>query len=165
VRAIIMNEEKVYQQQLNILTYVLEDDEDIIVLLDELFKINGFVDYIFFKESSHFVSNLNERVHICVIDYYLPGPLNGIDVMKVVLSQNPWCKVIMISGQDNPKVIEEFVNNDGFRYVSKRSQDYETNLVTYIQQAIAFIKKQIEMHEEFKSVYEDLKTKRKRIES
>jgi DNA-binding NtrC family response regulator len=157
-------EEKVYQQQLNILTYVLEDDEDIIVLLDELFKINGFVDYLFFKESSHFVKNLNERVHICVIDYYLPGPLNGIDVMKVVLSQNPWCNVIMISGQDNPKVIQDFVNNDGFRYVSKK-QDYETNLVNYIQQAIAIIKKQIEMHEEFKSVYEDLKTKRKKVDT
>lgn len=159
------NEEKKYPQQLNILTYVLEDDEDIIVLLDHLFKLNGFVDYLFFKESGHFVKAMNERVHICVIDYYLPGPLNGIDVMKVVLSQNPWCKVIMISGQDNPNVIEEFVNNDGFRYVSKRSANYEANLVSYIQQAIALIKKQIEMHEEFKSVYEDLKTKRIKIEN
>jgi FixJ family two-component response regulator len=105
MRAIIMSDEKVYQQQLNILTYVLEDDEDIIYLLDHLFKLNGFVDYKFFKESAEFVKCLNERVHICVIDYYLPGPLNGIDVMKVVLQQNPWCKIIMISGQDDPKVI------------------------------------------------------------
>jgi FixJ family two-component response regulator len=158
-------EEKVYPQQLNILTHVLEDDEDIIQLLDELFKMNGFVDYLFFKESAHFVKALNERVHICVIDYYLPGTLNGLDVMKVVLGQNPWCKVIMISGQDNPKVIEEFVNNDGFRYVSKSSRDYENKLVTYIQQAIALIKKQIDMHEEFKSVYQDLKTKRKKVDN
>jgi FixJ family two-component response regulator len=160
-----MNEEKVYPQQLNILTHVLEDDEDIIVLLDELFKVNGFVDYLFFKESAHFVKALNERVHICVIDYYLPGPLNGIDVMKVVLSRNPWCKVIMISGQDNPSVITEFVNNDGFRYVYKQAPDYQTLLITYMQQAIALIKKQIDMHEEFKSVYEELKTKRKKVET
>lgn len=159
------NEEKVYQQQLNILTYVLEDDEDIIAILDNLFKLNGFVDYMFFKESNHFVKNLNERVHICVIDYYLPGPLNGIDVMKIVLSQNPWCKVIMISGQDNPNVIVEFVNNDGFRYVCKRSDDYTAQLVTYMQQAIAIIKKQIDMHDEFKTLYEELKTKRKKVES
>jgi FixJ family two-component response regulator len=160
-----MNEEKVYQQQLNILTHVLEDDEDIIILLDELFKVNGFVDYLFFKESAHFVKALNERVHICVIDYYLPGPLNGIDVMKIVLTQNPWCKVIMISGQDNPSVIAEFVNNDGFRYVYKQSPDYQTHLVTYMQQAIATIKKQIDMHEEFKSLYDELKTKRKKVET
>lgn len=158
-------EEKAYPQQLNILTYVLEDDEDIIYLLDRLFKLNGFVDYIFFKDSQKFMNSLNERVHICVIDYYLEGPLNGIDVMKVVLSRNPWCKVIMISGQDNPKVVAEFVNSDGFRYVNKRGEEYTTELVDYMQQAIALIKKQIDMHEEFKSVYEDLKTKRKRSET
>jgi DNA-binding NtrC family response regulator len=158
-------EDKVYQQQLNILTYVLEDDEDIIAILDNLFKLNGFVDYLFFKDSSHFVKNLNERVHICVIDYYLPGPLNGIDVMKIVLSQNPFCKVIMISGQDNPSVIADFVNNNGFRYVCKKSDDYTAHLVTYMQQAIANVKHQIDMHEEFKTLYAELKTKRKKIES
>lgn len=158
-------EDKVYTQQLNILTYVLEDDEDIVELLDRLFKLNGFIDYLFFTDSKKFVANLNERVHICVIDYYLQGPLNGIDVMKVVLSQNPWCKVIMISGQDNPEVITDFVNHDGFRYVSKKSKDYTKHLVDYMQLAIALIKRQIDMHEEFKSVYEELKTKRRKVES
>jgi DNA-binding NtrC family response regulator len=158
-------DEKVYQQQLNILTYVLEDDEDIIYLLDHLFKANNFVDYVFYKETNQFITNLNERVHICVIDYYLQGALNGIDVMKIVLARNPWCKVIMISGQDNPKVIADFVNNDGFRYVNKQSPDYMKHLVDYMQHAIALIKKQIDMHEEFKSVYEDLKTKKKKVES
>lgn len=160
-----MIEEKIYQQQLNILTYVLEDDEDIIHLLDQLFKLNGFVDYMFFKNSAEFVKSLNDRVHICIIDYYLPGPLNGIDVMKVVLSRNPWCKIIMISGQDDPKVISDFVNNDGFRYVYKGMGDYTNQLIDFMQQAIGLIKKQIDIHEEFKSVYEELKTKKKRFET
>lgn len=160
-----MSEEKIYAQQLNILTYVLEDDEDIIYLLDRLFKANGFVDYKFFKASDEFVSSLNERVHICVIDYYLQGPLNGIDVMKIVLSQNPWCKIIMISGQDNPKVIADFVNNDGFRYVCKDWSNYTEYLVDYMQQAIAIVKRQIDMHQDFKSMYEDLKTKKKKVDN
>lgn len=160
-----MSEDKVYLQQLNILTYVLEDDEDIINLLDHLFKLNGFVDYQFFKDSAEFVRSLNDRVHICIIDYFLPGPLNGIDVMKVVLSRNPWCKVIMISGQDDPKVVSDFVNNDGFRYVYKGLTDYTTQLIDFMQQAIALIKKQIDMHEEFKTVYEELKTKKRKIDS
>lgn len=159
------SEEKIYSQQLNILTYVLEDDEDIIYLLDHLFKANNFVDYVFFKDTSKFMGDLNERVHICVIDYYLQGPLNGIDVMKLVLTQNPWCKVIMISGQDSHKVVADFVNNDGFRYVNKNSEDYMKELMDYIQHAIALIKKQIDMHQEFKSVYEDLKTKKRKVES
>jgi two-component system response regulator YesN len=160
-----MGEEKVYTQQLNILTYVLEDDEDIIYLLDHLFKLNGFVDYLFFKDSAEFVKSLDDRVHICVIDYRLPGPLNGIDVMKVVLSRNPWCKVIMISGQDDPKVIADFVNNDGFRYVYKGLTDYTDHLVDFMQQAITIVKRQLDMHEEFKSIYDELKTKKKKVET
>lgn len=160
-----MDEQKTYTQQLNILTHVLEDDEDVIYLLDRLFKANNFVDYVFFKDTGVFMENLNELVHICVIDYYLPGPLNGIDVMKLVLTKNPWCKVIMISGQDNPKVIADFVNNDGFRYVNKNLPDYMQNLVDFMQQAIALIKRQIDIHEEFRSVYQDLKTKKKKVES
>lgn len=160
-----MEEQKTYTQQLNILTYVLEDDEDIIYLLDRLFTANGFVDYRFFKQSDEFIKSLNERVHICVIDHYLPGPLNGIDVMKIVLTQNPWCKVIMISGQDDWKVIADFVNNDGFRYVNKQSPDYMKELVDYMQHAIAIIKRQMDMHIEFKSLYEDLKTKKKKVET
>jgi len=158
-------EDKKYSQQLNILTYVLEDDEDIIYLLDRLFKANNFVDYSFFKNTDEFLQNLNERVHICVIDYYLPGPLNGLDVMKLVLTQNPWCEVIMISGQDNLKVVIDFINNGGFRYVNKNDSDYMRHLVDFIQQSTTRKKKQLDMQLEFKSVYEDLKTKKKKVET
>lgn len=160
-----MSEDKVYSQQLNILTYVLEDDGDIIYLLDRLFKANNFVDYSFFKDTTEFMQSLNERVRICVIDYYLQGPLNGIDVMKLVLTQNPWCKVIMISGQDSHKVVADFVNNDGFRYVNKNSPDYMKELMDYMQYAISLIKKQIDMHEELKSIYTELKTKKSKVET
>lgn len=155
-----MKEEK--NTQLNILTYVLEDDEDIILLLDQLFKMNGFVDYVFFKNAKDFVRDLNERVHICVIDYRLSGPMNGIEVMKVVLSQYPWCKVIMISGQDDPKVITQFVNSDGFRYVSKNDDDYTKQLVDYMQQAIEIVKNQISVHKELQKTLDELKSKRKK---
>lgn len=147
---------------MNILTYVLEDDEDIILLLNQLFKMNGFVDYVFYQNAKDFVRDLNERVHICVIDYHLSGPMNGIEVMKVVLSQYPWCKVIMISGQDNPKVIADFVNNDGFRYVSKNAEDYSKLLVEYMQQAIAIVKNQIDVHAELTTTLDELKSKRKK---
>lgn len=157
-----MNNEVKTSAQMNILTYVLEDDEDIILLLDQLFKMNGFVDYVFFNNSKDFVRDLNERVHICVIDYYLGGPMTGIEVMKVVLSQYPWCKVIMISGQDNPEVISDFVNNDGFRYVSKRAVDYTNKLVEYMQQAIAIVKNQIDVHAELTTTLDELKSKRKK---
>lgn len=161
----IMSTEKVYQQQLNTLIYVLEDDKDIIVLLDHLFKLNGFVDYVFFYDTDKFVSSLNEHVHISLIDYKLDGPMDGIEVMNVVRSRNPWCKVIMISGQQDPKIITEFFHKGGFRYAYKGSPEYNKDLVNYMQEAIGLIKNQIDVQEEFKSVYDDLKKQREKSET
>lgn len=151
---------KIYPQQVNILTYVLEDDADIIELLDQLFKMNGFVDYVFFNESEKFVLNLNERVHICVIDYSLGGKMNGIDILKIVLSQNPWCKVIMVTGNMNPKIVIDFVNNGGFRFIPKNEPDFNNSLVTYMQEAIAIVKMQLDTHQELKKFYEELKERK-----
>lgn len=157
-----MQQQKTYSQQVNILTYVLEDDADIIELLDQLFKMNGFVDYVFFKESEKFVLDLNERVHICVIDYSLGGKMNGIDILKIVLSQNPWCKVIMVTGIVNPRVVIDFVNNGGFRFIPKNDPEFNNSLVTYMQEAIAIVKMQLDTHQELKNFYEELKLRKEK---
>jgi hypothetical protein len=61
--------------------------------------------------------------------------------------------------------LSEFVNNDGFRYVYKNFEDYTKQLIDFMQQVIAIVKKQIDMHDEFKSLAEELKIKKKKVET
>lgn len=154
---------KIITEKLNVLTYVLDDDEDIRSLLSDVFRLNGFTDVVFFDSSQDLISSLKEQVHICVIDYYLPGSMTGVDVMKVVLSKNPYCKVIMISGQDSMKVVKQFTNNGGFRYVDKKEDDYTGELVSYVQEALAYVRHTIEIHQDLKELSENIK--RKRVEN
>lgn len=150
--------------QVNILAYALEDDETVIELITELFDMNGLTDYKFFSRPETFIVDFNERaekVHLCILDYYLPGSMTGLDVMKVVLSQNKNCKVIMISGQSNYKIVIDALNGGCFRYVDKNDKNHRTVLVAGIQDAIEFIKGKIDE----KNVLEALKAEVRRRKS
>lgn len=136
---------KTYDTQLNVLIHVLEDDETIIDRLKELFRMNGFIDVFFFTESDVFLENFTQKVHVCVIDYYLDGPFNGVDITKIVLSQNPMCKVIMITGAEDRKIFQSFHNEGGFRSVCKHDQDANQQIVTHMQAAISVVRSQVEL--------------------
>lgn len=138
--------------KLNVLTHVLEDDIDVIAMLEKLFKLNGLNDSRFFVDAEEFISEMHENVHIAVIDYYLRGPLNGLEVMKIILSQNPLCKVIMISGQHDMNVVIDFCNSGGFRYVDKNDTKYSDYLVSYMQEAIELVKRQIDLYNEVRQL-------------
>ena len=142
------------RNQVNILAHALEDDELFVELIKEQFEMNNIRDYRFFTQAEEFILAFNERVHLCILDY-LPGAsdMSGLDVMKVVISTNPNCKAIMVSGYKDYEIVVDALNNGCFRWVDKNKSNYKTLLVEAIQQAIVFIKSKIEERE----MYEQLK--------
>lgn len=135
----------------SILTYVLEDQEAVLAVIDDLFKMNGLQNYKLFSRSSDLVEEMNDKVHICVVDYMLGEKMTGLEVMKIILSYNPRCKVVVISGQTDFEVVQKFWNGGAFRYINKRDRDWLSQLVTHVQEALIEVKKQLELISELRN--------------
>lgn len=118
------------------MTYILEDDDITVELIGEILKSNAVVDFKIFTSSSDMIGQLTPEVQICVIDYFLGEKLTGLDVMKIVLASNPDCFVIVISGQQDPEVVADFLNNGAKRYVNKKDPKYLNKMVDYVLDAL-----------------------------
>lgn len=125
-----------------ILTYILEDDRITGELISEILKNNSIVDYKIFNNSSEFIAAVTPDVQIAVIDHYLGEKITGLDVMKIVLSKNPDCFVIIVTGQESHDVAVDFLNYGAWKYVKKKNQKYLNELVDYVLLAIKEIEKQ-----------------------
>lgn len=137
---------KKYLSPLNIMTYLLDDDKDITELMRDVFKENGLENVQFFNKGRDFIENLNEDVHIAVVDHYLNNGVTGLDVLMKVNEINPDCIKIAVSGLTDEKIIIEYINKGGVtHWVRKDNENYLEELVKYINEIIPMIKKRFEL--------------------
>jgi response regulator of citrate/malate metabolism len=69
--------------------------------------------------------------------------LTGLDVMKIVLAKNTECFVIIISGQQDPDVVADFLNGGAWKYVNKNNPKFLNIMVDFILLAIKEYEKQL----------------------
>ncbi|HYH15591.1 MAG TPA: response regulator [Flavisolibacter sp.] len=133
------------QPVINIATFVLDDNEMVLKLIDQAFKRVGILNYKTFQDEIEFLTAIHDDVHIAVIDYSLKGEVNGLQVAVKLLEENPRCYVIIMSNQDDNKVIIEFMNAGAWKYVQKEG-NYILEVVGFVQKAATLIKKDIEFY-------------------
>jgi len=133
------------QPVINIMTYVLDDNQTVVKLIEQAFKNVGILNYRTFQDEIEFLTCLNDDVHVAVIDYVLKGEINGLQVAVKLLEENPRCYVIIMSSQESNKVIIEFMNAGAWKYVQKEG-NYILEVVSYVQKAAQLIKKDIEFY-------------------
>jgi response regulator RpfG family c-di-GMP phosphodiesterase len=137
---------KKYFQPLNIVTYLVEDDKDIRELLQDVFKENGLENVQFFTKGKEFIDNLNDDVHIAIVDHYLNNGMTGLDVLMKVNEINPDCIKIAVSGVSDDNIIIDYINKGGVtHWVRKDNPAYPVELVKYINEIIPMIKKRFEL--------------------
>lgn len=108
-----------HDKPLRIEIFAIDDDESIIEVIDIIFKMNGIQNYRLFSDPYELLENLNENVHIVIVDYKLNG-MNGLELIKEIVKRNRHCWFIMLSGQSDKRVIIEYMNSVfGSRYVEK----------------------------------------------
>jgi two-component system, NtrC family, C4-dicarboxylate transport response regulator DctD len=129
---------------INLVTFILEDDEIVQTMITEVFRLNGIQNFQLFTSSADLLAR--ESVDICVLDYYLGEKLNGMAVMKIIRERNPDCFVIIMSGQTDCKIIIEFLNAGANKYVDKNRSDHLVQLVQFVQEGIAQAKKKKELN-------------------
>lgn len=135
---------------LKILTYILEDDELFLEIIETLIRDAGIEDYKLFKSPVKFFEEFTESVHVCVVDFRLPGPVNGLEVAERVLSLNERCKIIVISGLESFNVVIDFLNVGAFKYIRKSDTQFNEKLLKYVQQALLSVKREITFYNSLK---------------
>lgn len=120
--------------EVNILSYVVDDDPDTLLLIEQLLSANNIKNFHVFTKAEDFLSHINSEIIVCVIDYYLSSGLTGIDVLKAAKAKNKSSFVIIISGSENYKTVIESLNAGADRYIDKNNPNYLTKLVEYMQE-------------------------------
>jgi DNA-binding NtrC family response regulator len=133
------------QKEINLITFVLEDDAIVQKMITEVFKLNGLQDFLLFTKSDKMLAN--EEVDICVIDYLLGDQLDGLAVMKIIRERNPECFVIIMSAQNDREVVIDFLNAGANKYVDKLKKNYLQTLVQYVQEGIVIAKRKKELNQ------------------
>lgn len=128
---------------LKILTYVLEDDDWFLQIIEGLLIKSEIVNYKLFSNPADFFEEFNENVHVCIVDFRLPGGMDGLGVVEKVLRLNERCKVIVISGLENPNVVIDFLNAGAFKYIRKNDPLFNEKVIKYLQQALENVKRDL----------------------
>lgn len=136
---------KKYNQPLNIMTYVVDDDQDLVDDLRAVFEKHGFTNCNFFTRGKEFVERLTPDVHICIVDHDLKNGLTGLDVICKAKELNADCEAIVMTGNHDPKLIIKYINECGVRYwVDKDHPNYMEETVGYVERIIPAIQDRFE---------------------
>lgn len=115
--------------------FLLDDNKDDLDIIVRHLKNNGIENCKGFTSDDLFLSSLKDRVNIVIIDHSVNSKRTGLDVMKEINKKIPLCYPIIVSGNDSPRIIMQYFNNDAFRYVLKNDSGYLDLIVKYIRQA------------------------------
>lgn len=129
---------------LNVAIFVLDDHQHVLDLIDKVFQQKKIQNYHLFSDEIKFLKDLNEDVHIAVIDYMLKGEHTGLDVCKLLLQRNPQCHVIIMSAQSDFDIVIDFMNSGAWRYVAKQKGDYLNKIVEFVNEAYKNIEQDLD---------------------
>lgn len=121
--------------------FFIDDDTEELKLIEHHLLKNGVKDFKMFINARDFLKEISPSTIVVVIDHDVKDTVTGFDIMKRVLEINPICYPIIVSGNDSPRIIMRYMNNDGFRYVLKNDAGYLDSIVKYIREAQDRIKK------------------------
>lgn len=140
-------------------TNVLDDDTEMNELLKEVFDMNGLPNVAFYTDSDVFISELNENIHLCIIDQIIKGSrLQGIDVVKIIRGRFPKCRIVFVSGTDDPKVLKELLRLKLDGYVDKGQPELIRCLVEVVESQLVEIRMNLELSiglEQYQKRYEE----------
>src|SRR5687768_203124 len=126
---------KKYTKQLNIMLLSVEDDTDMLELLEDIFKENGFENCKFFTDPREALKIVNDEPSICILDYRLLPDLTGLDVMEKVKEINSDCFFIGFTAMQDREVMRRWVNKGLNRWVDKNTPNHLQELVDFVKEA------------------------------
>lgn len=103
--------------------FLVEDDPMYATVLKQELKSSSYENVWVFPSGESFIKNMYFQPDIVLLDYYLDGKLNGLDVLKEIKTHNESfnenIEVIFLSGQEKIRTALDAVKSGAFDYVVK----------------------------------------------
>ena len=105
----------------NKLVFFVDDDKMILNLLEYIFKSKPDYKIKTFESCEDCISHLHDKPDVIVLDYLFAakGAMNGLEGLTKITEIDKNNKVIMLSSQENIKLIPEFIKAGARKYISK----------------------------------------------
>lgn len=106
----------------NKLVFFVDDDKMILNLLEYTFKSRQGIRVQTFFSGEECLRNMHMKPDLIVMDHIFPsekGQISGIETLKQLKKIDKNITVIVLSHQQDPKLISEFLKNGASRYIAK----------------------------------------------
>lgn len=104
------------------LVFFVDDDKMILNLLEYTFKSRQGIEVKTFFSGEECLENMHLKPSLVVLDHIFPddtGQLSGLDVIRKMREVNKDVSIIVLSSQQDEKMIPEFINSGAKQYISK----------------------------------------------
>ncbi len=104
------------------LVFFVDDDKMILNLLEYTFKSRQGIEVKTFFSGEECLENMSLKPDLVVLDHLFPtdtGQLTGLDVIKKMREVNKDVSIIVLSSQQDEKLIPEFLASGAKQYISK----------------------------------------------
>lgn len=146
--------------RLNILSLVLDDDTEILEIIEGLLKQHGIINYKLFTKYTDLLEQISGGIYVCVLDHFLTGGKTGLDVCKTIKENSKDSYVIVMTGQQDIKVVIDYLNSCADKYIDKNRKDYLDLLIKYMSEGLEIAKNRLEEVEILLQKRSELKQRR-----
>jgi len=97
---------------------MVDDDEMFSLMISEALQLLNNVDFRIVTSAADFFNALDYQPDVAIIDYNLPDK-NGVEILSELKNQNNSIIPIVLSGQEDVKVVVEAYKKGAHRYIMK----------------------------------------------
>lgn len=141
------------------------DDEEVIRLLYKRILSEANHKVFVAKDAGEAKFLLSQKdLDVAIVDRILPGKENGLDIMRLIQTQQPLCQTILLSGYPTFNSASEALRCNAFDYLTKPVQ--KTRLCAVVEAAVKakkLRKEKILSAEKNKKSYDEMKSKQEML--
>lgn len=117
--------------------FVVDDDIFYLSILEQFIHGLGYKEVRKFKDGQSCLNSLKENPDVIFLDYVMET-LTGYEVLKKIKRFNPNIYVVMVSGQEEIKLVVDTLKHGAFDYIQK--SDLEEKNVKQVLQKIVEVR-------------------------
>lgn len=101
--------------------FLVEDDEIFTFLVQNRLEQMAGIELHTFQVGQDALQRLSEKPDVVFLDYSLPV-MDGLDVLKNIKDDNDSIRVVMLSGMEHQKIVEECLEAGAEAFIQKDSK-------------------------------------------